>query len=176
MKLESVITIEAPPEVVFRFFAQLDHLRFISTEGRQEWCPQTGCVRKCGVEYPVQIRQGRHSLQLRFRTHNIRVHREYEDHFTSWPLKGARHVQTFEPAHYGAATEVVDINYWEPPWYARAVVARHLDDQARLFSEKLGNAKRLVEQVFDVKGPDAFVDGIFDDAELVGVAPLIPVG
>ena len=176
MRIESTITIEAPPEVVFRFFGQLDHLRFISTERRQEWCPESGCVRECGGEYPIEIQQGRHRLGVRFHTFSLQTNRAYEDHFTTWPLKGARHIQTFEPAHHGAATEVVDTNYWEPPWYARAVVARHIDDQQRLFTDKLRNAKRLIEQVFELKGPDAFVDGIFRDAELVGVMPLIPLG
>ena len=175
VKLESSITIDAPPEVVFRFYAQLDHLRFISTEGRREWCPETGRIRASGAEYPVEIQQGRHHLGLRFRTLTLRPGRAYEDEFVSWPLKGARHRQTFEPARNGAATEVVDTNHWEPPWYARAVVARHIDDQSALFTRKLTKAKELVERVFDIKGPDAFVEGIFDDAEIVGVAPLVPL-
>ena len=173
LKLESTIMIAAPPEVVFRFYAQLDHLRFVSTAGRREWCPEMGRIRACGAEYPVEIQQGRHRLGLRFRTLRLEVHRAYEDEFMSWPLKGARHVQTFEPARNGAATEVLDMNYWEPPWYARSVVARHLDDQRHHFASKLQNAKQLVEQVFDVKGPDAFAEGIFDDAEMVGISPQV---
>lgn len=175
VKLETSITIDAPCEVVFRFYAQLDHLRFVSTEGRREWCPETGLVRASGAEYPVEIQQGRHRLVLRFRTVRLETHRQYEDEFMSWPLKGARHVQTFAPTRNGAATDVVDANFWEPPWYARSVVARHLDDQRRLFAVKLHKAKQLIEQVFDVKGPDAFMEGIARDAELVGIAPLVPM-
>ncbi len=175
LKLESTITIAAPPEVVFRFYAQLDHLRFVSTVGRREWCPEIGRVRARGAEYPVLIQQGRHQIGLRFRTLRLETHRAYEDEFTSWPLKGARHMQTFEPARSGAATEVVDTNLWEPPWYARSVVARHIDDQRHHFASKLRNAKQVVEQVFDVKGPDAFAEGIFDDAETVGIEPMVPL-
>ena len=175
MRLESSITIDAPPAVVFRFYAQLDHLRFICTEGRQEWCPDTGQVRTSGGEYTVEIQQGRHRLELTFKTLRLEAHRAYEDQFTTWPLKGARHIQTFEPARNGAATEVVDTNIWEPPWYARAVVARHFDNQQQLFAIKLRKAKQLIEQVFDVKGPDAFSGGIFEDAEVVGISPLVPL-
>ncbi len=174
MKVESAITIDVPPEVVFRFYAQLDHLRFVSTEGRREWCPESGRVRAPGEQYAVEVQQGRHRLGLRFRTLSLRAGRAYEDEFVSWPLKGARHRQTFEPAKNGAATVVVDTNLWDPPWYARGVVVRQLDHQRALFGRKLRKAKDLVEQVFDVKGPDAFAEGIFDDAELVGIAPFVP--
>jgi len=167
--------IEAPPEVVFRFYAQLDHLRFVSTDGRREWCPEPGQVRFSGGEFPVEIQQGRHRIGLRFRTLRIDADRAYEDEFTSWPLKGARHVQTFEPRRQGAATEVVDTNHWVPPWYARSVVARHIDDQRRLFAVKLSKAKTLIEQVYALKGSEAFSDGIFDDAEAVGIRPVVPI-
>ncbi|MEM7676020.1 MAG: hypothetical protein AAF449_08455 [Myxococcota bacterium] len=172
--MESSITIEAPPMVVFRFYAQLDHLRFVSTEGRREWCPEPDQVRYRGGEFPVEIQQGRHRLGLRFRTLRLDIDRAYEDEFISWPLKGARHVQTFEPMRRGAATEVVDTNHWVPPWYARPVVARHIDEQRHLFAVKLGKAKALIEQVYALKGPEAFSDGIFTDAETVGVSPIVP--
>lgn len=167
--------VEAPPEVVFRFYAQLDHLRFVSSEWRQEWCPELGLVRHSGGDYPVEIQQGRHRIVVRFTTLSMQTNRSFEDEFTTWPLKGARHVQTFEPARNGAATEIIDANFWEPPWYARSVVARHYDNQQQLFALKLFNAKQVIEQVFDVKGPDAFVEGIVQDAEMVGIDPLIPM-
>lgn len=171
MKLESSISIEAPPHVVFRFYAQLDHLRFVSPVRRREWCPRFGVALEEGAEYEVRIEQGKHGLHLRFRTTRFVPHSSLENEFLSWPLKGARHEQRFEAR--GGGTLVSDVNFWVPPWYARGVVAQREDEQRRFFAEKLEKAKRLIEAVYARAGEAAFRDGIFEDAADVGIAPVI---
>ena len=125
MIIEASILVEAPPEIVFRFYTLLDHLRYVSPERRREWCPRRNARIALGAEYEVNIHQGRHSVVLRFRTVRYEPGAAYEDEFLNWPLKGARHLQTFTGVNGDAATRVEDVNRWEPPWYARAMVKKH---------------------------------------------------
>lgn len=173
MKLESTILIEAPVPVVFRFYRNLDHLRFVSPTHRREWCPARGLVLSEGTEQEVRVRQGRHGLALRFRTIRLDLHKAYEDEFLSWPLAGARHVQTFTEQNGGQATWVCDTNLWDPPWFARAIVSKHEAQQVTFFEEKLRNAKRLIESVYQKRGEEAFTQGIFSETEPLGIAPII---
>ncbi len=163
--------IDAPVEVVFRFYTWLDHLRFTTPSRRQEWCPDLGMRIEPGAEYDVCIKQGRHELTLRFRTVRYEHDRFYEDEFLSWPVKGARHLQSFESSD--DCTYVTDANIWTPPWYARALVHKNVDEQSAFFEERLTNAKRVIEAVFEQKGEDAFESGVFRDAEDAGIDPLI---
>jgi hypothetical protein len=157
--------------VVFRFFGWLDHLRFVSAELRQEWCPERGVAVAEGAEYAIRLRQGRHELTLRFRTIKVVENELYEDEFLSWPVKGGRHLQTFRAE--GSDTIVTDANIWSPPWYARAIVAKNRDQQTAVFQERLEKAKAIVESVYRSKGDKAFLVGIFDDATDAGFSPTV---
>lgn len=170
--MESAAVVNAPPEVVFRFYRCLDHLRFVCTPRRQEWCPNTGLTQEVGQEYEVRLRQGRHEIKLRFRTVRLVPHAMVEDEFLSWPLRGARRTLRMTPQGDGA-TEVVEINHWEPPWFARAAVKERSEEQQHLFDRKLDNAKRIIEAVYQARGADAFREGIFEDTSALGIAPVV---
>ncbi len=174
MRLEQSVLIGAPPEVVFRFFTQLDHLRFVSAERRREWCPALGLRLEVGASRDVRVQQGRHSVSLTFRTLRLDPPFGHEHEFLSWPVEGARHAQRFAAEDGGLATRVTDVAEWSPPWYARALVARHEAEQRRFFDEKLRNARALVEAVYARRGSAAFEGGIFADAADAGFAPVIP--
>lgn len=170
MIIEVSILVEAPPPVVYRFYSQLDHLRYVSPGRRREWCAERGLEVGLGREYEVNVEQGRHSILLRFRT--VRADEScIEDEFLNWPLKGARHLQRFEAQD--DATFVTDMNRWNPPWYARSAVKRHEWEQTSFFKEKLENAKRVIEGVYREKGDAAFAEGIGADAESCGFEPVI---
>lgn len=173
MIIEASILVEAPPSVVFRFYEQLDHLRYVSAERRREWCAARGQRVEVGHEYEVHIHQGRHSILLRIRTIRIDPERLIEDEFLNWPLKGARHLQRFEPVNDGRATRVHEVNQWEPPWYAKTTVKKHEWEQTRFFEEKLANAKRVIETVYAARGDEAFSGGVASDAREAGVDPII---
>ena len=172
MRIETSARIEAPPAVVFRFFGWLDHLRFVSADLRQEWCPDRGIAVSEGGEYQIRLRQGRHGFTLRFRTVKVVENALYEDEFLTWPVKGGIHLVTFQAKN--GATLVTDANIWSPPWYARAIVAKNRDQQTAVFQQRLGNAKRIVEAVYGVKGDRAFLEGIFGDATEAGFSPTVP--
>jgi hypothetical protein len=176
VKMESTAVVKAPPEVVFRFYRHLDHLRFVCTARRQEWCPNTGLTQEEGEEYEVRLRQGRHEIKLRFRTVRMVPGQVVEDEFLSWPLRGARRVLRMTPQGGGQATAVVELNHWEPPWFARAAVKERSGEQQQLFDMKLENAKRIIEAVYKARGEDAFQVGIFEDASALGIAPVVPPG
>ncbi len=157
--------------VVFRFYGWLDYLRFVSAELRQEWCPEYGIAVCEGAEYEIRLRQGRHGFTLRFRTTRVIENALYEDEFLSWPVKGGRHLQTFEAESGG--TRVIDANIWSPPWYARAIVAKNRDQQAAVFQERLERAKEIIEAVYRVRTEQAFEEGIFADAAEAGFSPAV---
>src|SRR5437763_1488877 len=79
----------------------LDHLRFISPQRRVEWCPRRGASIDPGTEAELKVMQGRHTLTVRFRNVRFELDHLIEDEFLSWPLRGARHTQTFEAAGEG---------------------------------------------------------------------------
>jgi ligand-binding SRPBCC domain-containing protein len=176
VRLEQSIVIGAPPEVVFRFFSELDHLRFVTSARRREWCPALGQRLEAGATREVRVQQGRHSLTLSFRTVRLDAPRAHEGELLTWPVEGARHAQRFVPENGGRATRVIDAIEWSPPWYARALIARHEAEQRRCFEEKLENARRLVEAVVARRGAAAFEGGVFADAADAGFAPVVPVG
>ncbi|MEQ8277831.1 MAG: hypothetical protein RMA76_21375 [Deltaproteobacteria bacterium] len=173
MIIEASIVVEAPPTVVFRFYEQLDHLRYVSAERRREWCKAHDQRIDVGREYEVHINQGRHSIMLRVRTVRIDRDRCIEDEFLNWPLKGARHVQSFDAHEDGRFTTVHELNHWEPPWYAKPTVKKHEWEQTRFFEEKLANGKRVIEAVYAVRGDDAFTRSVVEEARAVGVDPVI---
>ena len=172
MKLESEVLIQAPPKVVFRFFRQLDHLRFVCTERRQEWCPALGCVQEEGDRHEVLLRQGKHEIRLRFRTSRLVPDRLLEDQFISWPLRGAARTLHFESAE-AECTRVTETNAWEPPWFARSAVKERSDEQQWLFDQKLENGRRIVEAAYEASGDAAFSEGIFSEAEALGIDPVV---
>lgn len=173
MIIEASILVEAPPEVVFRFYRQLDHLRFVSAERRREWCVHERVEANVGREYEVRIRQGRHAILLRIRTVRADAPHRIEDEFLNWPLKGARHIQSFEAKNDGRATLITEVNRWNPPWYARTAVKRHEWEQTRFFEEKLANGKRVIETVYASRGPEAFVTGVADEVAPFGIEPVV---
>ncbi len=175
MRIRVELVIAAPPSVVFRFFRMLDHLRFISPERRIEWSPRRGAVVDPGSEAELRIMQGRHRITLRFR--NVRFEPDHlmEDEFVSWPLRGARHTQTFEPVGSGQQTKIESVTRWEVPWYLKKVLEPREDEQRAFFAERLENAKQIIEAVYAIRGDDAFLDGIFADAERIGAKPVINV-
>jgi hypothetical protein len=171
VRIETSARIDAPPEVVFRFYGWLDYLRFVSADLRQEWCPEFGVAVSEGGEYEIRLRQGRHAFTLRFRTIKVIDNELYEDEFLNWTVKGGRHLQSFRREN--GATVVTDTNIWSPPWYARAIVARHREAQTGVFQERLDRAKRIIEAVYRSKQERAFIDGIFDDAGDAGFSPVV---
>lgn len=176
VKIEVQIRVEVPPPVAFRFFTNLDHLRFISPRHRVEWCPQIGSVLGPGAESEVRIQQGKHGITVRFKTIRFEPDRLFEDEFSSWPVKGARHVLTMSSEDGGHATEVANVTTWDPPWYLRPMIERQLGQQRDFFMERMANAKRIIEAVYAQRADDAFKEGIFQDAALVGADPVVPVG
>jgi hypothetical protein len=173
VKIAVEARIAAPPSVVFRFFRMLDHLRFISPKRRVEWCPRRGALIEPGSEADLRVAQGRNRITLRFRNVRFELDRTIEDEFISWPLRGARHTQTFESLDGGLSTKVESVTTWEPPWYLRKVLERHEGEQRTFFAERQENAKRIIEAVYARKGEDAFKEGIFADAQLIGAAPVV---
>jgi ligand-binding SRPBCC domain-containing protein len=171
--IEVSILVEAPPPVVYRFYSQLDHLRYVSPIRRREWCAERGIEVGVGREYEVNVQQGRHAILLRFRTIRADGCACIEDEFLNWPLKGARHVQSFVPEDEKRSTLVTDLNRWDPPWYARSAVKKHEWEQTSFFQEKLDNAKRVIEAVYRERGDGAFVEGIGAEAAALGIAPVI---
>jgi len=171
VKIESSVHVEAPPSVVFRFFCLLDHLRFVCTERRREWCHATGRVQTEGSQHEVRLRQGKHEIRLRFRTVRLVPERLIEDEFLSWPLRGAR--RTLELTAEGAGTRVVEINAWTPPRFVRTAVQNRTEEQQSLFDQKLENGRQLIEAAYELRGELAFTDGVFHDAERLGVSPVV---
>jgi len=174
--MESTAVVNAPPDVVFRFYRYLDHLRFVCSQRRQEWCPATGLTQEEGQEYEVRLRQGRHEIKLRFRTVRLVPAAMVEDEFLSWPLRGARRTLRMKAVGDGQTTEVVEVNHWEPPWFARAAVKERSGEQQQLFDMKLDNAKRIIEAVYAARGAEAFRAGVFEDAAALGIAPVVTPG
>lgn len=173
VKIESTVHVEAPPAVTFRFFCNLDHLRFVCTERRREWCHATGRVQTEGSQHEVRLRQGRHEIRLRFRTVRLQPESLIEDEFLSWPLRGARRILELSPS--GPGTRVTEINAWTPPRFVRSAVQNRTEEQQQLFDQKLDNGKRLIEAAYALRGGLAFADGIFADAEALGVEPVVPL-
>ncbi len=173
MKLESIVLIQAPPAVVFRFFCHLDHLRFVCTDRRQEWSPQTGRVQSQGSCHEVRLRQGRHEIRLNFKTVQMQTDVLLEDEFVSWPLRGAKRTLEFEAT--GTATRVREINIWTPPRFVRQAVKSRSDEQQGLCDQKMDNGKRLVEAAFKARGDLAFTDGVIEEAQALGVQPVVPL-
>jgi hypothetical protein len=169
------LVIAAPPSVVFRFFRMLDHLRFISPQRRIEWSPRRGAMVDPGSEAELRMMQGRHRITLRFRNVRFEADRLMEDEFVSWPLRGARHTQTFEPVEGGRKTRVESMTIWDVPWYLKKVLEPREVEQRTFFAERLANAKQIIEAVFAIRGDDAFVAGIFADADRIGARPVIDV-
>lgn len=172
MKIETSIRVDAPPPVAFRFYGWLDYLRFVSADLRQEWCPERGIAVCEGAEYEVLLEQGKHRFSIRFRTTRVVDSALYEDEFLTWPVKGGRHLQTFEPE--GERTLITESHAWSPPWYARAIVAKKRQEQTEVFQERLENGKRIIEAVYRLRGDEAFREGIFQDCEAAGIMPIIP--
>lgn len=173
MKIDVQLSIAAPPPVVFRFYTMLDHLRYVCPPRRHEWALERGVVISVGREADVRIQQGGHALNVRFRTVHVDPDRGFEDEFLSWPVKGARHVVTLDPTDEGRATELHNTITWEPPWYARPVVERHEREQRAFFALRQQNAKRVIEAVHAIAGPDAFRHGITDDCARAGIHPVV---
>lgn len=173
MKLESSALVEAPPAVVFRFFSRLDHLRFVCTERRREWCHATGRVQSEGSQHEVRLRQGGHEIRLRFRTVRLVPSLVIEDEFLSWPLRGAR--RTLELEARTGGTWVREINAWTPPRFVRSAVENRAEDQQELFDQKLDNGRRFIEAAYAARGELAFEEGIFEDAERLGIEPVVPL-
>jgi hypothetical protein len=175
VQIEVQVRIEAPPEVVYRFFVRLDHLRFISPRYRREWCPRLGAMIESGKEREVRIQQGDYGITIRFRTVRLDENCLIEDELISWPLHGARHIQRLEPDEGGQATRVANISTWSPPWYLKKLAERHEDQQKTFFLERTTNAKAIIEAVYKLRGLESFTDGIARDAEGAGFAPVIPL-
>lgn len=173
MKLESIVHIQAPPAVVFRFFCHLDHLRFVCTPRRQEWSPQTGRVQAHGSCHEVRLRQGRHEIRLKFKTVQMEAEALLEDEFISWPLRGAKRTLRFESTD--TATRVCETNIWTPPRFVRQAVKSRTDEQQELFDQKLINGKELIEAAFQARGELAFTDGVIEEAQALGVQPVVPL-
>lgn len=173
VKIESTVHVEAPPAVAFRFYCLLDHLRFVCTERRREWCHATGRVQTQGSQHEVRLRQGRHEIRLRFRTVRLQPDLVIEDEFLSWPLRGARRTLQFAPS--GTGTRVTETNAWTPPRFVRTAVQNRTSEQQGLFDQKLDNGRKLIEAAFGLRGELAFTDGIFADAEALGVSPVVPL-
>lgn len=171
MKVEARTIIEAPPGVVFRFFTELDHLRWVSAQRRREWCVDRGVRLSQGARYEIQVRQGRHAIGLSFKTTRFERDRLVEDECHTFPVKGAVRILTTEAN--GNGTQVADMNYWDPPWYARAIVAKNEDEQRAFFAEKLANAKRIIEQVYRTRGEQSFQNGVAAELEALGLTPVI---
>jgi ligand-binding SRPBCC domain-containing protein len=174
VKISVKLSISAPPEIVFRFYTRLDHLRFISPRFRYEWCTKEGAIVAEGSESEVKIQQHRHKITVRFRTVRLEDERFIEDEFLTWPVKGARHTVRLEPSAGGTSTSLEDVIVWDAPWYLRRVLERYVDEQRRFFEERQANAKRIIEAVYAARGADAFRDGIFADAASVGIEPVVP--
>jgi ligand-binding SRPBCC domain-containing protein len=172
VRIRVQLAIAAPPEIVFRFYTRLDHLRFISPRYRQEWCTSPGAIVALGGESEVRIQQHRHGVTVRFRTVRLEADRFLEDEFLSWPVKGARHTVRLEPGKNGE-TLLEDVITWEPPWYLRRTIERYLAEQQKFFEERQAKAKQIIEAVYAARGGEAFVEGIFPDAERVGIAPVV---
>lgn len=173
MKIRVQLAIAAPAGVVFRFYRMLDHLRFISSRYRYEWCTSRGAIVDVGVESEVRIQQHRHALTVRFKTVRLEADRFLEDEFLSWPVKGARHTVRLVDGNNGE-TVIEDEITWDPPWYLRRAIDRYLDEQRKFFEERQANAKRIIEAVYSARGGDAFLEGIFPDAERLGIVPVVP--
>ncbi|MCK6546955.1 hypothetical protein L6R52_13985 [Myxococcota bacterium] len=173
MKIDVHLSIAAPPPVVFRFYTMLDHLRYVCPERRHEWALERGAVVAVGREAEVRIQQGRHRIDVRFRTVQLDPDRSFEDEFVSWPVKGARHTVTLASTDDGRATELHNVITWDPPWYARPVVERHEREQRRFFALRQENAKRVIEAVYAIVGADAFRHGISEDCARAGIEPVV---
>jgi hypothetical protein len=171
LKLETDILIEAPVAVVFRFFADLDHLRWISGSYRREWCSTWSKQIQLDREYQIEVRQGRHAIALEFRTIRYELDRVFEDECLTFPVKGAIRQVTFTAERSG--TRVVDMNHWDEPWYARTLVAKHVESQRDYFVERLKNAKRVVEAAFVARGDSVFSRGVATELRELEVAPVI---
>ena len=91
--------------------------------------------------------------------------------FLSWPLRGARRSMRFTAE--GSGTRVVEINEWSPPRIVRSAVQNRAEDQQSLFDQKLDNSKRIIEAVYAARGAESFVDGVFADAEPLGIKPVV---
>ncbi|MBK8014935.1 MAG: hypothetical protein IPK13_26760 [Deltaproteobacteria bacterium] len=165
--------VEAPLAVVYAFYVQLDHLRYVSSARRLEWCPEQGRTVSEGVEHTVRIQQAGHHIDLQFRARRVDPRVGYELEFTSWPLRGAVHLHRLEALEGDEATRVTDVEEWRPPWYLRPIVDRKLESQHALFQEKLENAKRLIERVYEARGAASFTTGIHGDARAVGIDPIV---
>ena len=176
LRIETQVRVAAPPRTVFEFFAWLDHLRLVSPAGRREWCPTPGRRIAEGVSHEVCLEQGRHRVRLRFSTETMRAAECIVDVFSSWPLDGARRTLRFfpdGPAGPGSdaevcATRVVEEDEWRPPLLVRPLVDKRLEQQRSLFEEKLNNARRIIETVYPLLGPEAFSDGVVEPARKVG--------
>ncbi|MCB9655332.1 MAG: hypothetical protein H6729_14530 [Deltaproteobacteria bacterium] len=158
---------------MYAFYVHLDHLRYVSTRRRLEWCPEKGRIVAEGVEHTVRVQQAGHHIDLQFHARSVDPRAGYELEFMSWPLRGALHVHRLDALDGEGATRVTEIDEWKPPWYLRRIVDRNLDSQRALFQEKLENAKRLIERVYEARGATAFANGIHEDAEAVGVEPMV---
>ncbi len=172
MNISIQVKIAAPPEVVFRFYTQLDHLRFISPRFRFEWCTQRGAIVLLGAESEVRIQQHRHAITVRFKTTRMETDRFLEDEFVSWPVKGARHTVTLREKDGGTVVE--DVITWDPPWFLRRVLDRYIDEQRRFFEERQAKAKTMIEAVYVLRGAESFREGIFPEAELAGIEAVVP--
>mgnify|MGYP006287708821 FL=1 len=171
MRIETQVRVEAPPRVVFDFFAWLDHLRLVSPSRRREWCTTPGQRLAEGTSHQVCLQQGRHRVRLGFTTEVLRPAELVVDVFTSWPLDGARRVLHFsaETGPDGAvATRVVEEDEWRPPMLVRALVDKRLEQQRAQFEEKLANAKRVIEAAYGELGSEAFARGVLEPARQVG--------
>lgn len=172
MNISIQVQIAAPPEVVFRFYTQLDHLRFISPRFRFEWCTEKGASVRLGNESEVRIQQHRHGITVRFKTTRLETDRFVEDEFLSWPVKGARH--TVSLRNQNGLTTVEDSISWDPPWFLRRVLDRYIDEQKRFFEERQAKAKTMIEAVYALRGAESFREGIFPEAERAGIEPVVP--
>lgn len=176
MKIESQVRIEAPPRLVFEFFAWLDHLRLVSPSRRREWCPVPGQRVAEGTRQEVCLEQGRHRVRLSFVTEILRPAETIVDVFSSWPLHGARRIlrlQAETPEHPAPpVTWVIEETEWSPPFLVRRLVDKRLEQQRLQFQEKLDNARLIIEKVYAELGSEAFERGVLEPARQVGFSPI----
>lgn len=173
MRIEAHVTIEAPPRLVFEFFAWLDHLRLVAPSRRREWCPIPGRRVAEGARQEVCLAQGQHKVRLGFVTEVLRPADCIVDVFQSWPLRGARRVLRFRAEAHGEhmRTLLTEETEWSPPTLVRRLVDKRLEQQRQQFQEKLENAKIVVERVYEALGEEAFDHGVLEAAARVGIRP-----
>lgn len=171
MKIQASVTIDAPLELVFRFFSDLSHLRFVSSKRRREWCCGPRFQLEEGQSYAVCVSQGNHQIQLNFENTRLSPESGFSNRFMSWPLRGG--IQEMRLEEHAGKTTVEEVNRWDPPWFARGIVERHRLEQRKLFESKLQRASQFIEAAYARAGDAAFLSGVEAEAVQLGLQPVV---